>query len=256
MNCEIIKENIKSLKGDIGFYYKDLASGYSYGVNEEKPFIAASIIKIPVLVEAYRQFEQKILSMDKLIKIKSKDRVPSCGAVAYIHEGALLTIRDLCTLMIILSDNMAANLLINILGMDNINNTMMRLGLKKTRINRILFDSEAQKSGKENYFTPLEISELFEMMWNGNLISAECSKEMLEIFREQQINHKIPSMLPESISVAHKTGDDEGITNDAGIIYSVNPFVLCFASNETDVIKTDQFIRETTEKIFELHNHK
>lgn len=253
MNYEIIKKSINQLKGKIGFYYKDLNSGTSFGVNENESFIAASMIKIPVLIEAYRQFRQKILSKEELIEIKKVDRVPSCGAAAYIHEGARLTLKDLCILMIILSDNMAANLLIKKLGINNINAAMAKIGLKKTRINRILFDSDAEKSGKQNYFTPYEISDLFEMMWNRSLISQEDSSKMLEIFKLQQVNYKIPYLLSENVCIAHKTGDDAGITHDAGIIYAPNPFILCFAANETDVNETDQFIRQTTKKIFEEH---
>ncbi|HBC96737.1 MAG TPA: serine hydrolase [Clostridium sp.] len=250
MNSEIIKEKIKNLKGKVGFCYKDLESGYSFGVNEDDPFIAASIIKIPVLIEAYRKFKEEDLSKNELVEIRESDRVPSCGAAAYIHPGAKLTLKDLCILMIILSDNMAANILINKLKMDDINSTMKKLSLKKTRVNRILFDSDAQKSGKENYFAPGEILRLFEMMWNGSLISPDDSRDMLEIFKLQQINYKMPYLLPEDICIAHKTGDDDGITHDAGIVYAKRPFILCFASNETDVNETDEFIRQTTEEIF------
>lgn len=155
--------------------------------------------------------------------------------------------------MIILSDNMAANILIKKLGMENINNTMENLGMKKTRVNRILFDSDAEKAGKQNYFTPYEISKLFEMMQNKSLISPECSSEMLNIFKLQEVNYKMPYLLPEDVCIAHKTGDDTKITHDAGIVYAAKPFILCFAASDTNVRNTDEFIRETTRQIFEEH---
>ncbi|KAA8673284.1 serine hydrolase [Clostridium sp. HV4-5-A1G] len=254
MNYEVIREKVGKLKGKVGFCYKDLDSGDSFGVNEDEPFIAASIIKIPILIEAYRQFREKILFKEELVEIKESDRVPSCGAAAYIHPGARLMLKDLCVLMIVLSDNMAANILIKKLKMSNINNTMKQLGMKKTKVNRILFDSDAEKAGKQNYFAPDEILKLFEMMWKGSLISRQDSEDMIKIFKLQQINYKMPYLLSEDICVAHKTGDDEGITHDAGIVYARKPFILCFASNETDVNETDEFIRKTTREIFEQNS--
>lgn len=94
MDHRIIEEKIKKLEGKVGFYYKDLESGCSFGVNENERFLAASIIKIPILIEAYRRFNQKTLYRDELVKIHASDRVPSCGAAAYIHDGAKLTLKD------------------------------------------------------------------------------------------------------------------------------------------------------------------
>ena len=251
MDFTVIESRLHSLKGKVGFYYEDLASGESFGVNDNEGYIAASVIKIPVLVEAYRQFEQKVVSQDDFLEIRDEDRVPSCGAAAYLHAGTRLTLKDLCRLMIIISDNMATNLLIKKLGMEDINRTIADLGLKKTRLKRLLFDSNAESKGKQNYITPREIALLLKLMREGKLVSSEASAEMLEILKHQEINHKIPSMLPDDVCVAHKTGEDDGITHDAGIVYAARPFILCFASNNTDVPQTEQFIRTSARMIYD-----
>ncbi len=251
MDFSRIENGLNSLKGKVGFYYEDLSSGENFGVNDGEAYIAASVIKIPVLIEAYRQFEEKTISQDELIDIKREDRMPSCGAAAYLHDGIRLTLEDLCVLMIILSDNTAANILIKKLGMENINHTAAAAGLEKTRVNRLLFDEAAEAAGRSNCIAPREIARLFRLMWQGRLVSEAASREMLEILKLQQINHKMPSMLPEDVCVAHKTGEDEGITHDAGIVYAARPFILCFASSGTDVVETEQFIRTTARMIYD-----
>ncbi len=251
MDFQHIQAQLASLRGKVGFFYEDLESGDTWGVHADEPYIAASVIKLLVLCEAYRQFEQGILSKGELIPVRREDRVPSCGAAAYLHDGISLTLKDLCVLMIILSDNTATNLLIRKLGMDNINRGARELGFQKTRLNRLLFDAGASAAGIENYFAPSEIGRFYELLWRGELVSADASREMLEILKNQEINHKIPSMLPEDLPVAHKTGEDSGITHDTGIIYAPRPFILCFASNDTDVPETEQFIRTAAREVYD-----
>lgn len=251
MDFQHIQAQINFLRGRIGFFYEDLESGDTYGIHADDSYEAASVIKLLVLCEAYRQFEQGSLSKEELIPVRREDRVPSCGAAAYLHDGIALTVKDLCVLMIILSDNTATNILIRKLGMDCINRTARELGFEKTRLNRLLFDSGASAAGIENQFAPSEIGRFYELLWRGELVSADASREMLEILKKQEINHKIPSMLPKNLTIAHKTGEDRGITHDTGIIFAPRPFILCFASNETDVPETEQFIRMASREVYD-----
>ena len=251
MDFQHLQTQLDSLRGKVGFFFEDLESGDAWGVHADEPYVAASVIKLLVLCEAYRQFERGILSRGELIPVRQEDKVPSCGAAAYLHDGISLTLKDLCVLMIILSDNTATNLLIRKLGMDNINRSARELGFEKTRLNRLLFDAKASAAGIENYFAPSEIGRFYELLWKGELVSAAASREMLEILKNQEINYKIPSMLPEDLPVAHKTGEDSGITHDTGIIYAPHPFILCFASNNTDVPETEQFIRTAAREVYD-----
>lgn len=235
MLVENLLDIIEKVPGKAGFYYKDLNSGCSAGFNENEGFVAASVIKIPVMIETLKQIEEGKMSVDSMVRVKREDKVPSCGAINYMHDGLEVSIKDLYTLMIILSDNTATNILINILGIENINKTMEDLGLKVTRLNRLLFDAEAERKGKRNYIAPAEIGFLLEKIYKGELLSESISKEIERVLKMQLYNSKIPRLLPESVIIGHKTGEDSGTTHDVGIVYGKAPFIFCFASNDTNV---------------------
>lgn len=230
---ENIEEILKNVPGNIGLYYKNLNTGGTIEINEEESYLAASIIKLPILIETLNQIKDGVIRDDMMITLMEEDKVPSCGALNYMHNGIEVTIKDLYTLMIVLSDNTATNILINKLGIENINKTMNSLGLKNTRVNRLLYDEMEQKKGKENYFSPKEMGLLLQQIYNGELIHEKISEEIQRIMKLQLMDSKIPYLLPEDTVIAHKTGEATGITHDVGIIYSKNPFILCFASNKT-----------------------
>ncbi|MGE5630568.1 MAG: serine hydrolase [Caulobacteraceae bacterium] len=239
---DFLHDSIKTLKGTIGIYYKNLSTGNTISLNENKGIISASVIKLPILVEAFHQMEKGAISKNDMVALCESDKMPFCGALSYMHNGLEVTVEDLCNLMIILSDNTATNMLIKLLGFDNINGYMRELGLKNSVLGRLLFDEEADKKGFRNIVSAEDIGMLYELMWEGKLVSPEASRQMLAILKQQQINHKIPTRLDEGGAVAHKTGEDTGITHDTGIVYAKEPFILCILSEETNVAETNDFI--------------
>lgn len=241
-----VKRMLKALPGQTGFYYKTLDGGEIATLNEDRIFNAASMIKLPVLVEAFNQVRLGEQAFERTYEVRSGDKVPSCGALTYMHDGLEVTFRDLCVLMIIHSDNTAANMLIRILGMDRINQTLIDQRLYMTRLERLLFDAEAAREGIENLFVLEEMAALFEAMYRGTLISRKASADMLEILKCQRLNHKMPALLPRHIPVAHKTGEDAGITHDMGIVFADRPFLIGFAASGTQVPQAEQAIREIT----------
>ena len=250
-NLDDVKNSINDLDGKAGLYYYNLKDGSSYGINENESFIAASVIKIPVMIELFRECYGGKMNFSDTLLINEKEKAPEEGAIAYMHDGAEVTLQDLCNLMIILSDNTATNMLINHIGIDNINDAMAGLEIHTTMINRLLFDDEAEMEGKHNYISPKEIGILLKLMYDGELINKEASSKMLEILKLQQVNYKMPYLLPKDIKIAHKTGDDPGITHDMGIVFAKDPFIICFASNETYVPKADDFIRKAAKFFYE-----
>ena len=231
------------LPGEISVYGRDLATGEKWAYQADTPLVAASVIKLPILVEAFRQARDGLLSMDESVSIRPEQKMPSCGALTYLHDGLTVTLRDLCALMIIVSDNTATNILIERLGMENVNATMRKLGLEKSTLRRKLFDSEAAGRGLENTVTAWEMGQLLEMLYKGECVSPEADAEMLSILRDQRLNGKIPFFL-DGLEIAHKTGEDDGITHDVGIVYAEHPLILCFASNHTDVPAFERFIQD------------
>ena len=238
-----ILERLASLPGDIGFYYKDLVSGDSFGYREKDMFQAASVIKLPIYAVVMKLWAEGKLSLSEKILCRDEDKLPPCGALYFFTGEVETDIRTLCGLMISLSDNAATNLLLGRFGLDFFNEEFKKIGLKDTHLERRLFDPESAAQGKENRIVPAEIGGLLERIYRHEFVSEDVSREMEKLLLEQQINHKIPGYLPEGTPVAHKTGEDDGITNDVGVVYGEKPFVICFASNRTDVPESERALR-------------
>ena len=244
MTKDEILSCLASLPGDIGFYYKNLSTGESFGYRERDMFQAASVIKLPIYAVVMKLWAEGKLELSEKIVCRDEDKLPPCGALYFFTGDVEVDINTLCGLMISLSDNAATNLLIKRLGLDFLNEQFKEIGLKDTHLERLLFDAEGSAKGLENRIVPSEMGELLERIYRHSFINEEVSARMEKLLLEQQINHKIPGYLPEGTPVAHKTGEDDGITNDVAVVYSENPCIICFASNFTDVPAAERAIRE------------
>jgi len=249
---EKILERMHGIPGRVSYYYKDLITGKSAAHNEHEPLIAASVIKIPVMIELMRQLEEGSLDREMLIEVRDTDRVPICGVLTFFHTGTMLNPMDLCWLMITISDNMATNLLIDLLGIDNINATLRRLGLTDCILRRKLFEQRSEYRALRNTISAGEIGLLLEQMYRGELISPQASKLMLDILSAQQCSNKFPLLLPD-IHIAHKTGEDDGITHDCGIFYARRPFILCCCTNEVDTSPMNLLMAEIARDLCTEH---
>jgi len=221
-------EAVRSFPGRAGLYWQDLTTGEEAGTRGGEAFEAASVIKLPVLAELFRQLETGEARAEETFSIREEEKLPSCGALNYLHTGVTVNLMDLGVLMIILSDNTATNVLIRRLGMERIGRTMREeLGMETTVLRRLLFDSEAAARGVKNTIAPAEIGRMLAGLYRGEIVSPEASREMLRILGDQRLNGKIPFWLDGKVKCAHKTGEDSGVTHDVGIVYAPRPFVLC-----------------------------
>ena len=248
-----IIERLENISGDVSFYYKNLITGEVIKYNEEKPMLAASLIKLTILVECFNQIKKGIISKDETFITKADDKVPSCGALNYMRENLKVTLEDLYVLMIILSDNYATNMLIDKLGIDNINKTIKEMGLKNTILNRKMFDEEKAKLGLENYISSEDIAYLLEKMYNKELIDEKSSEEMISILKNQRLNGKISFFLQNlkpKVQIAHKTGEDTNITHDVGIVFAKEPFILCFCGNNVNVAEYERLMQDITYDLY------
>lgn len=253
MRTEAIDALVRGLPGHIGVYARDMATGETYVFAADEPIAAASVIKLTVMAEAFRQFEAGALNPNESVAIRPEDKLPSCGALTYLHDGVTVTLRDLVTLMIILSDNTATNLLIDRLGIANINAMIDALSLTGTRLNRKLFMPELAARGVRNFVTARDMGRLLEGLLNGEIVSPSASREMLTILRQQRLNGKIPFFLHDrGIACAHKTGEDDGITHDVGIVFADSPRILCFLSERTDVPRAERALQEIAALVAEV----
>lgn len=251
---ELLTELVQRLKafgGKTGLYARNLTTGQTLRYHAEEPFLAASVIKIPILAACFEQIRRGALDPAESFTIRRADKMPSCGALSYMHDGLQVTAEDLYTLMIILSDNTATNLLIDRLGADTVNAFLAEQGMTGTRLNRRLFEPELARQGVENTMVPEEIGRMLEAMEAGTLVSPEASRAMLDILKKQRLNGKIPVLLPPGTAVAHKTGEDSGITHDVGIVYGPQPFVLCLCANGVETGPFERAMQESARALYD-----
>lgn len=242
--------------GKTGFFFRNLTNGGTVTHNADIPIEAASLIKLFVMAEFFRQSEKGITDPYGTHTVLDSEKLPSCGALTYLSEDTELTWLDLCTLMIILSDNTAANILIRHLGMENINETIQGCGFTGTFLNRLLFDGNAAARGLRNYTTAADCGRFLKMIYEGELVSERASGKMLGMLKNQRLNGKMPFFLHSrtTAAVAHKTGEDSGITHDVGIVLAEHPFIVCFLSESVDVPVFERFIQDKTYEIYKELN--
>jgi beta-lactamase class A len=188
-------------------------------INGESSYSAASLIKIPILLEGFRQSEEGKISLNEKVPVPKAGRVGGAGVLAALSENLSLTIEDLLTLMIIVSDNTASNLLIDQLGSNAIQELCSNLKLKHTRLHRKLMDFKAMENGLNNYTSALDIISCLKVMDISPEFSRASREKMLHILHQQQFDTKLPSRMDrEAVYVANKTGELPGVEHDCAIL--------------------------------------
>jgi beta-lactamase class A len=217
-----------SLDGVLGVAILDLTGGQKFLLHAGEVFPQASSIKIAVLAELYHQAQTGKLKLNDLYTVQASDLVPDSDIMGGLTPGVTrITLRDLATMMVAVSDNSATNVLIDRVGMENVNGLMSSLGLTHTRLRRKMMDLKAASEGRENISTPGEMLALLENLYRGKILN----KEMTEDFFKVLSTHKssfIPRELPEGLKIANKPGELEGVRNDSGVVFvEKRPYVIC-----------------------------
>lgn len=217
-----------NLDGVMGVAIEDLTTGQKYLLRENEIFPQASCIKIAVLAELYRQVQQGKLRLTDLYKVNASDLVADSRIMNGLTPGVTqLTLRDLATMVSAVSDNSAANILIDRVGMENVNALLDSLGLKNTRLRRKMMDLKAASEGRENTSTPSDMMTLLESIYRGKVLNKTLTDDFFNILSIRK-NSWIPRDLPESLKVADKDGELEGVRTNSGIIFlEQRPYILC-----------------------------
>jgi beta-lactamase class A len=249
----------QKLDGVLGVAILDFASGHTFLLHADEIFPQASSIKIAVLAELYRQAQQagpKDAKLADLYTVQSGDLVPDSDIMGGLTPGTTrITNRDLATMMVAVSDNSATNVLIDRVGMKNVNNLMGSLGLAHTLLRRKMMDIQAANEGRENVSTPREMMILLADIYEGKVLN----KEMTEDFFKMLSTHKdsfLPRLLPDSVRVANKPGELEAVRNDSGVVFVPNrPYVICvmttYLRNEREGENTISSISEAAYQMFD-----
>lgn len=252
-----IDNYIQTYDANIALAYKDLNNSDTILINENKIFPSASTIKLLILAELFNRVEKKEISLSDKVDIYKFDKVGGDGILKEIESEISLTYKDVATLMIILSDNYATNILIDTLGFDNINNLAKELNLSNTKLNRKMMDTEAAKKGLENKTCALDLLKILELIYSKTYISEEMSVLANDILLRQQVNG-LNILLPEDTKIAHKTGDLDNLEHDVGIIYLEDiDYILCILTNELDTnYQGKKIISEISKMVYDYNINK
>ncbi|MFN7139559.1 MAG: serine hydrolase [Limisphaerales bacterium] len=227
-----LNEIANGSKGVIGFTVIDLTDGTRFSLNENLVFPQASAIKIAIMMEVYKQAQEGKFKLTDIRKIEKSDRTGGSGILKDLSNETLqLTIRDLCVLMIVLSDNSATNILIDLVGRENINQTMESLGLKDTRVRRRMMDTAASHRGDENTSTPKEAARIMELLHQGKFINRTACDDMISILKKGKTT-ALGEGLPKDVSIASKPGGITGVKTEWGIVQLKDrPYAIAIMEN-------------------------
>ena len=207
-------------------------------IDPDKPFHAASTMKVPVMIELFRQAKAGTVSLDEPLAIRNEFHSIVDGSTFKLSEGddsdiaiyaavgKTLTLEQLDEAMITVSSNFAANLLIEKLGVEKIRATVTKLGASGMQVLRGVEDQKAFDKGLSNSTTARGLLVLFERLGHGQAVDPKSDAAMIDVLKRQKFNDAIPAGLPAGTEVAHKTGNITRIHHDAGIVFATRPYVL------------------------------
>lgn len=279
MSLQAELENIIAESGaHMGVAVHHIETGEWVTIAADEPFPLCSVLKIPVLVEAFRQMEQGAFTLDDRWELTTAEKNMPSGTLVHFEDGLLPTVRDLLTLMIIISDNTATDMLMHRLGTERINQTMHEFGLTDTHITMTIreifedlfasadptqdqyeFARKRNRPGglkrglalsnqpENDVGSPRDMTRLLTMIYQGEIIGRDACDGMLKILLKQQLNDRLARFLPPGTPVAHKTGTLPGIRNDAGIIYvadNAHVAVTVFSRWDDQAADTAQLSRQ------------
>lgn len=236
-----IRPLVDAHQGQVAVAIKRLSDGAAYELNAEEPMPTASLIKVAVMVEAYRQADVRQLDLTKKITLRAEEMVPGSGVLTeHFSPGLELSVRDAVRLMMAFSDNTATNLVLDQIGLGATAATMESLGLPHTKIHSkvyrrdtSLFPERSEKFGLGST-TAREMATLLERLHRGELASPESTAAMLEHLRACE-SKTLPRFLPAGTRIAHKTGSVNAARTAAGILDDPSgPIVVVVLTNGND----------------------
>ena len=247
-----IEKIISQVEGSVCINFYDLNKNNVFSINGDKKVLSASMIKLLILAELMKKISENKFSLSDTIMIADSMKTGGDGVLKELNTGHHFTLKELATLMIVVSDNQATNILIDFLGMENINQLGKELRLKKTFLGRKMMDIEARKNGYDNYTCADDISSLLKLIYQEKLINEEASQLMLDILLRQQQGERLQRYLPSDIKIAHKCGDLDNLENDGGIIWIGNKaYILVVLTSGMPNLQCKQTIGKISKFVYD-----
>lgn len=243
-----IQPLVDAHEGEVAIAVKHLGTGESFNLKAAEPMPTASLIKLPIMVEAYRQAAEGKFSLADPVTFKDEDKTPGSGILSmHFSGGATFSLRDAIRLMIAYSDNSATNLVLAKIGLPATGEQMEKLGLPNTKVHAYVFRAQSSIAPERSRQFGLgstsasEMIRLLEMIHSKRLVSSEACDEMLAHLAACQ-DKRLSRLLPSGVKVAHKTGSVAAVRTDAGIIEAKSgPIAICvLTKNNKDQRWTDE----------------
>ena len=228
---EKIRDKFENTDGVFALAFKNLESGKEILINERENFHAASTMKTPVMIEVFKQVHNGKFNLYDSIIVKNEFKSIVDGSVfrlsdledsdqeLYQYLGKKRSIYSLVNDMITVSSNFATNLIIDFIGVKNVNQTMRKVGAMDINVLRGVEDIKAFEKDLNNSTTAYDLMIIYEKLANGDIIDRKVSDKMIEILKNQEYQDIIPFYLPKNVEVAHKTGMITGVHHDSGIVF-------------------------------------
>ena len=213
-----LEEVAASVDGVMGIVVEDLAGEHRFAVNAEKTFAQASAIKIPILMEVLKQAHEGKFKLTDKHWVEKKYQAAGSGILGELGDRTTqMSVEDLCVLMILLSDNTATNMLIDLVGMKNVTGTMASLGCKQTKLQRRMMDTAASARGEENVSTAADAAKIMRLLYEKKFVNREVSEHVLAILRKDKPGD-VKASLPAGVRVAFKPGAVPGVATEWAIV--------------------------------------
>ena len=233
-----IKAKVTGFAGKATLYAKNLDTGAVYTLAGDEPVRTASTIKLPIMIEVFAEAAEDKLKFSEGITLPAEEKVSGSGILQDLSDNDIMTVHDLVTLMITLSDNTATNLILNRIGGNAVNARMAGLGLKNTRVMRKILGDRANLKSAPSGITdegakpenkkwgigrssPQEMVLLLEKLYKGELVSKQASADMIDILKKQRDHNGIARDIKDAV-VANKSGALDALRSDVGIVYTTH----------------------------------
>jgi beta-lactamase class A len=223
-----IKAEIGQFKGEAGIVIKDLETRWELSYEKTKLFPSASLAKIPLMAACFLAADQGRIKLDRNIALKSADKLTGSGVLKDMPAGAAFSVERLIDLMVYDSDNTATNIVTNLVGIDYLNSAFKAFGLKNTELSRKIADYRLRDKGIENYTTAEDMALLLGKIYRRELGNRYVSDQCISMLKLTRMSDRIPKYLPVEITIAHKTGLENGVCHDAGLVFTrKGDFLIC-----------------------------
>ena len=264
-----IESFIASFSGKIiSLSVHDLKAGREINIRADHAFHPASTMKVPVMMEVFRQAEIGLLDLNDKLAIQnsftsvadgskfSLEEVDDSDKSLYTRLGESESIRELTRLMIVRSGNLATNLLLEKVGVKRVNDYLAELGINGVTIIRGVEDKAAFRQGLNNSATARGLTHMMRLIAEGRVVTEKASREMVEIMLGQEFKESIPALLPKSARTAHKTGWIAEFYHDTGIVFPVDrqPYAITILSHgfpENDENQAHSCMAEISRLVYE-----